>query len=81
MVGAKELQEALCHPLVYIEEGTQGSIESFNGTGSPVPLLQEGFDRIQQGIELGTQQVFEACKGTEELPMLLGLLPGAGVIL
>jgi hypothetical protein len=68
-------------PCVHRERDEKRSIESFNGTGSPVPLLQEGFDRIQQGIELGTQQVFEACKGTEELPMLLGLLPGAGVIL
>jgi hypothetical protein len=57
MVGAKELQEALCHSLVHIEKGTQGSIESFNGTGSPVPLLQEGFDRIQERIKMGTQQV------------------------
>ena len=57
MVGAKELQEALCHPLVHIEKGTQSSIESFNGTGGPVPLLQEGFDRIQECIKLGAEQV------------------------
>jgi hypothetical protein len=57
MVGAKELQEALCHSLVYIEKGTQSSIESFNGTGSPVPLLQEGFDRIQKHIKLRAKQI------------------------
>jgi hypothetical protein len=56
-VGAKELQEALCHSLVHIEKGTQSSIESFNGTGSPVPLLQEGFDRTQERIELRTEQI------------------------
>ena len=55
-VGAKELQEALRHPLVHIEKGAQSSIESFNGTGSPVSLLQEGFDRIQERIKLGAEQ-------------------------
>ena len=81
IVGAKEFQEALCHALVHIEKGTQSSIESFNGAGGPVPLVQEGFDRIQQGIELGTQQVLQAGKGAEELLMLLGPLPGVAVIL
>ena len=57
MVGAKELQEALCHSLVHIEKGTQSSIESFDGTGSPVPLLQEGFDCIQERIKMGAEQI------------------------
>ncbi len=46
-----------------------------------MPLVQEGFNRIQQRIELGTQQVLQAGKGAEELLMLLGPVSGAAVIL
>jgi hypothetical protein len=57
MISAKELQEVLCHSRVHIEKGTQGSIEPFNGAGGPMTLVEEGLDRIQERIKMGTQQV------------------------
>jgi hypothetical protein len=58
MVGAKELQKALCHSLVHIKKGTRGAaLNPSMALEAPVPLLQEGFDRIQECIKTGTQQV------------------------
>jgi hypothetical protein len=44
-------------------------------------LVQEGFDRVHQGIELRAKKVLEVGQGAEEMGLLLGPLPRATIIL
>ena len=78
---AKEFEKGLGYAFVDVEEGAQGGIESFDGAGGAMPVIEEPLDGIEQFIRLGTKQLGEMGECTGQLAGHVGALSGSPMTL
>ena len=77
VMGAEQFEEILRHAFVNVEVGAKCGIKALNGAGGAVALVQQPFDRVQQGVGLGTEQRLQSGIGTGEqaqviVPLYIG---------
>ena len=75
VVSPEEFEEILGHALVDVKVGAKCGIKALNGAGGAVTMVQQPFDRIQQGVGLGAEQRLKSGIGTGEQTQVVVSLP------